>query len=473
MRRWSALLAALFMACAAFLVAPAQPAAAAGNGEWSIDPLVPDGTSQNTRRYFFLEGAPGTTIQDSAVVANTSTRAISFVIFGSDATNTPRDGGFALDRAEDPKDEVGSWIQIPEAQRKLTLQPGERVQVPFAIQIPANAKPGDHIGGVVALNTAIEGTPQQGDIQINIQRQIGARVYLRVAGDIVPGMTVENVRVQRDTGFGAFFGSGDAEIRYTIVNRGNIIVRPKIDIEASGLFGRSLMSKKAKDEYTFELMPGQQVELKQTWKGAPRLDRVSVKVKATTEVSVQSQANPNAAPQTLTDSASVSYTAVPWPALTVLAVILIAAGFGWQYFRRRGKGDGGTGKPSGDDPKPSSDAVEEPKAADQPQAKKTAPVKATSAAPAAPAAPAEAPKVDAKAAAKAVAKVDAEAAAKKTDTKTEAKTEAKAEKAAEEAAESLAADTSAPKSSTADKPAEDAPAEREREQAPDPTGVGS
>jgi hypothetical protein len=351
-RRWSALLSALLVAVGAFLVAPAQPAAAQGNGEWSIDPQVPEGADQNSRRYFFLEGAPGSTIQDSAVVANTSNRTITFDIFGSDATNTPRDGGFALDRAQDPKDEVGAWIQIPEQQRRLTLEPNQRVRVPFAIVIPQNARPGDHIGGVVALNTAIEGTQQQGDIQINIQRQIGARVYLRVAGDIVPGMTVENVRVERESGFGSFFGSSKATIHYTVVNRGNIIVRPKFEIEATGLFGRDLMHREDKN-VPVELMPGQQVELRQTWNDAPRLDRVSVKVTATTDISVAATAG--AAPSMIKDSGSASFTAVPWPALLLLAFLLIAGGVAWQYFRgQRGKGDGGKGaKPEG--PKPSGD----------------------------------------------------------------------------------------------------------------------
>lgn len=359
-RRWPALLSALLVAVGAFLVVPAQPAAAQGNGEWSIDPQVPEGADQNSRRYFFLEGAPGSTIQDSAVVANTSNRTITFEIFGSDATNTPRDGGFALDRAQDPKDEVGAWIQIPEQQRRLTLEPNQRVRVPFAIVIPQNARPGDHIGGVVALNTAIEGTQQQGDIQINIQRQIGARVYLRVSGDIVPGMTVENVRVERDSGFGAFFGSSKAIIHYTVVNRGNIIVRPKFDISASGLFGRELMHRTDKN-VPVELMPGQQVELRQTWNDAPRLDRVNVKVTATTDISVAATGTATA-PGVIKDSGSASFTAVPWPALLLLAFLLIAGGVAWQYFRgRRGKADGGQGA-APKSPKPSRD----PEAKDTP-----------------------------------------------------------------------------------------------------------
>ncbi|MCF2534021.1 WxL protein peptidoglycan domain-containing protein [Yinghuangia soli] len=337
LRRISGALSAVFMMMGTlFLVLPAQPAAAVGNGEWSIDPLVPDGTTQNSRRYFFLEGAPGTTIQDVAIVANTSQKAITFTLFGSDATNTPRDGGFALDRAEDPRDEVGAWIQIPESQRTLTLQPGQRAQVPFSITIPANARPGDHIGGVVALNNAIEGTKQEGDIQINVQRQIGARVYLRVAGNIVPGMNIENVRIERDAN--AFFGTGKATIHYTIVNRGNIIVRPRFDVEATGLFGRSLMKHPAGDEIPVELMPGQSVEMRQEWNSAPRFDRVTVKIKATAE-------------DGLVSKSSTSYTAVPWPALLVLAVLLIGAGLAWQYFRRPkgkdGSGDGNAAGPGG------------------------------------------------------------------------------------------------------------------------------
>ncbi|MFI6983935.1 WxL protein peptidoglycan domain-containing protein [Embleya sp. NPDC050154] len=325
-----AVLATLFASLT--LVAP-TPASAAGNGEWSVDPYVPDGTSQNARRYFFLEGAAGTTVPDVVTVHNTSQAPLTMKLFGADAYNTPRDGGFALRTVTDKQKDVGTWIQVAPENQTLTLQPGEKRQVPFNIVIPPNATPGDHPGAVVALNTAIEGTQQQGQIKVNIQRQIGARVYLRVQGDALPAMDIQKVEVERDAGFGQFFGSSDAKITYRIINRGNVILRPKFDLKAEGLFGRKLMSKV---EEGAEILPGSTVEKVVEWKDAPRLDHVTVKVDG------------KVADQNVKDDASASYTAVPWPSLVTLAALLLVAGVGWGLWRNRRKGKGGDpAKPGG------------------------------------------------------------------------------------------------------------------------------
>ncbi|MET7300816.1 DUF916 domain-containing protein [Embleya sp. NPDC005575] len=320
-----AVLATLFASLT--LVAP-TPASAAGNGEWSVDPYVPDGTSQNARRYFFLEGAAGTTVPDVVTLHNTSQAPLTMKLFGADAYNTPRDGGFALRTVTDKQKDVGTWIQVAPENQTLTLQPGEKRQVPFNIVIPPNATPGDHPGAIVALNTAIEGTQQKGQIKVNIQRQIGARVYLRVQGDALPAMDIQKVEVKRDAGFHEFFGSSKAKITYRVINRGNVILRPKFQLKAEGLFGSELMSKS--DEGA-EILPGSTVEKVIEWKDAPRLDHVTVKVDGVV------------ADQNLKDDASASYTAVPWPSLLTLAAILLVAGIGWGVWRngRKGKGNGG------------------------------------------------------------------------------------------------------------------------------------
>ncbi|MFI1585699.1 WxL protein peptidoglycan domain-containing protein [Embleya sp. NPDC020630] len=318
-----AVLATLF---ASLTLVASAPASAAGNGEWSVDPYVPDGTSQNARRYFFLEGAAGTTVPDVVTLHNTSQAPLTLKLFGADAYNTARDGGFALRTVTDKQKDVGTWIQVAPENQTLTLQPGEKRQVPFNIVIPPNATPGDHPGAVVALNTAIEGTQQQGQIKVNIQRQIGARVYLRVQGDALPAMDVQKVEVKRDSGFHEFFGSSKATITYRIVNRGNVILRPKFDLKVEGLFGRKLMGK---TEEGIEILPGSTVEKVVEWKDAPRLDHVTVKVGAV------------APDQKLDDSASTSYTAAPWPSLLTLAAILILAGLGWGLWRNGRKGKGG------------------------------------------------------------------------------------------------------------------------------------
>jgi hypothetical protein len=333
-RSLAALIGVLATLFASLILVTPTPASAAGNGEWSVDPYVPDGTSQNARRYFFLEGALGTTVPDVVTVHNTSAAPMTMKLFGADAYNTPRDGGFALRTASDKQVDVGTWIQIAPENQTLTLQPGEKRQVPFNVVIPPNATPGDHPGAVVALNTAIEGTQQQGQVKVNIQRQIGARVYLRVQGPTLAAMDVQKVEVKRNSGFGEFFGSTDATITYRVINRGNVIIKPDLELRAEGLFGRKLLSRS--DQGT-EILPGQSVVKTVPWKDAPRLDHVSIKVKATTE---------NAG---VKDSVETSYTAVPWPVLLTVALILVAGGVAWSLWRNNRKGGrgGDPAKPDG------------------------------------------------------------------------------------------------------------------------------
>jgi hypothetical protein len=336
------LLAVLGTVLAAFLVVPPPAAHAAGNGEWSVDPYVPPGGDQNNRRYFFLNGSAGDTISDTVVITNSSERPMTFKVFGADAFNTPRDGAFSVRRIDDPQKGIGLWLQVPAGQDTVTLQPKTRLAVPFSIAIPANARPGDHIGGILALNTEPVGQQQEGQLRVDLKMQVGARIYLKVDGPALPAMEVRDVRVERDAGFGEFFGSSRAVIHYTVVNRGNVIVRPQLELKVSGLFGRSLLTRKSDPQNPLEIFPGESVELVQTWNDAPRLDRVDIDVKAVGEQDGVA----------LSDKAGTSYTAVPWPALLTLAFVLIAGGVSWQLLRNRGDGGGpGDDKAENKDPK--------------------------------------------------------------------------------------------------------------------------
>jgi WxL interacting protein linking bacterial and host surfaces len=354
------------------------PASAAGNGEWSVDPAVPDGTSQNARRYFYLEGAAGTTVPDVVTLHNTSPAPLTLKLFGADAYNTPRDGGFALRTATDKQKDIGTWIKIAPENEMITLQPGEKRQVPFNIAIPPTATPGDHPGAVVALNTAIEGTQQQGQVKVSIQRQIGARVYLRVQGEALSAMDVQKVEVKRDAGFGEYFGSPDATITYRIVNRGNTILRPNLELRAEGLFGRELLKK---SEPGNEILPGESVDKIVKWKDAPRLDQVKVNVKATTD-------DPK-----VKDSVSASYTAVPWPFLLTVALILVAGGLGWGLWRNQRKGGSGgdPAKPTGPVGPTDDTTVLPPVADEQADAKSAAHAEASGTAESTETAPSETP----------------------------------------------------------------------------------
>lgn len=123
--------------------------------------------------------------------------------------------------------------------------------VPFTVTVPPASPPGDHPAAVVATEAG---------------REVGVRVHLRVGGPALAALTVEDVAV-RGRGAGRV-------VSYTLVNRGNVTLAPRLAIRAEGRFGE--VAGRAPRAVPVELLPGRRVTLTEPWPGAPVLDRVEL-----------------------------------------------------------------------------------------------------------------------------------------------------------------------------------------------------
>ncbi|WP_258024253.1 DUF916 domain-containing protein [Streptomyces bambusae] len=315
-------LLALMALLAPLALLPAGPAAAADNGTWGVFPTPPAGAAATDRGYFFHQGAAGTAISDSVTLVNSSDRNLTFRVYATDAVNTPVGGAFALLPVEAKPSGVGTWVTLPaEAAQVVTVPAKGRKDLPFTVRVPQDAVPGDHVGGIVALNTEVEGVQQEGKVKVGVKRSVGARLYLRVPGPLTPGLSVEDVRVDRRAPALPWIGDASATVSYALVNRGNVVIEPKVEIAAEGLFGRRVLDVPAR-ELKLALLPGQRIELKQPWPDAPQSDRVSVRVSA------DAAAHPDLAAE-----GTAEFLAVPWPALGALLALAGAAAF--RTVRRR------------------------------------------------------------------------------------------------------------------------------------------
>lgn len=317
----------LLLALVGLGVAGSGTARAADNGRWSVFPAPAGGASDKSptsqdRQYFYLEGEPGATLKDKVSVSNLSREPMTFRIYGADAYNTARDGGFAVRGADEEQKDIGSWVAL--AKGELTIPPRTRADIPFTVTVPDDATPGDHPGAIVALSESIEegqGDQAKGDVEVGVRRAVGARIYLRVGGPTLPALSVEDVVVDHGQPIVPGTGTSNATIHYTLVNRGNVSLRPRLTVSAKGLFGRKLLDREAKG-LPLELLPGQKVQLTEKWSGAPQFDRVNVGLTVTSETG------------DLRETGRASFLAVPW-----LAVALLLAGAGglaaWLVHRRR------------------------------------------------------------------------------------------------------------------------------------------
>lgn len=307
--------ATLAVALAVVLIpSTTAPAVAAGNGSWAVTPTPSKNSTAAPRNYFVLEGAPGTVIRDSVRVQNLTKYPITFDIFGADGYNTSSDGFFALRSADEKMVDVGAWVRP--VVDKITIYGRTEANIPVRIKIPDNASPGDHVGGVVALNTRVE-SEGDGSVAVGVRRAVAARMYVRVAGKTVSGVEVSDVQVEHDRGALPWTGEGRGTVSYTVENTGNLRLSLDGTLKLSGVF-RDIAAEELPP--LTDLLPGQSVTLSHEVDGLPSFGKVQARVSMDAGEGVK-------------HSAETTAWILPWAFL--LALLLLAAALGWWVQRNQ------------------------------------------------------------------------------------------------------------------------------------------
>ncbi|MFB7213791.1 WxL protein peptidoglycan domain-containing protein [Streptomyces sp. NPDC056255] len=301
---------------AGVLLLTGVPAAgAADNGSWSVYPAT---GRAGQRPYFYLSADPGATLHDEVTVTNKTDRPQSFRLYAADAYNTARDGGFAVRTRDEKQRSIGAWART--GRDRVTVKPHGSVTVPVTIAVPESAEPGDHPGALVALDERID-PADAGAVAVGIQKAVGARIYLRVNGPTMPALSVDDIRVEHTQPLVPGTGKSRAVISYTLHNRGNVTLSPKVALKAEGLFGRTLLARDLK-RIPSELLPRQEVRLTEQWAGAPQLEWGEIRLTASARET--------------RESATASYFALPWLVAGILLVI-VGGGTGLWIRARRGR----------------------------------------------------------------------------------------------------------------------------------------
>ncbi|WP_052174176.1 WxL protein peptidoglycan domain-containing protein [Embleya scabrispora] len=298
----------LLVAAVLPLVALAAPARAADEFTWGVQPA-------GGRDHFVLTAAPGQTLVDVVGVSNFGDKPLTLRVYATDAVLAADGGMTLLTAAERPKD-VGAWIGFDA--ESYTVAPGKRADIPFRLTVPADASPGDHTGAIVASIKAEASGP--GQQRFDVDRRVGARIYLRVDGPAVPRLAIEDLRLSYDNPI-AMFGGAQAVVRYRVRNTGNVRTTAGVETTISGLGGLRLGGP-ARATLP-ELLPGATHEVVQRFDGVFPAGRLTADVEVTGK------------PATVATK-SISVWAPPWlllGAITLLLGALIA--YGTAVLRRR------------------------------------------------------------------------------------------------------------------------------------------
>lgn len=187
---------------------------------FSIEVIGREG--QERQPYFTFEAHGNTVIDGLAVVKNRGRAAGTARIYAVDATTEAR-GGVAYGMYQDKPANVGAWVQLETD--SVTLAPGENQIVSFQVSVPAGARVGDHVGGLVVENID-GGTVQQAD---NGRREATFHVKLQTRSVVavqvtVPGESVEQIDVLGLTPGGQ---NGYQILHLNLRNSGNRMVKSR------------------------------------------------------------------------------------------------------------------------------------------------------------------------------------------------------------------------------------------------------
>lgn len=324
------LLAAMATGIALLGAAPAPPAPSPGPSSapsavtWGVAPSSPDGP--NGRPAFTYKLDPGATLTDYVAVTNHSTRPLTLNLYASDAFTT-RDGGFDLLAGGQQPTDVGAWVRF--TQRSVTIPSTSRLNVPFTLAVPENATPGDHAGGVVA-SLATSAADAQGN-QVAVDHRVGARIYLRVTGELQPALTVENLRVRHTGSLNPLVG-GTLTATVTVRNTGNVRLTGRPTLDVAGPLGLGRRSVEAGD--LPEILPGGEVTTTVRMTGAAPLFRLTTKL----TISPAAVGDQVLDPPPQGDTTQVTVWAVPWLQLALLVPFSLAVWLLIVARRRRLRG---------------------------------------------------------------------------------------------------------------------------------------
>ncbi|MGL4172647.1 MAG: WxL protein peptidoglycan domain-containing protein [Actinomycetota bacterium] len=293
--------------------------------------VAPAGKGEQANRAAFAHRIdPGRSVSDVLRVTNYSASPLKLQIYPQDAVNT-RQGGYDLLSVNDASRGVGAWVRL--TQRTVTIPARSDVDVPFRIEVPPNASPGDHAGGVVAALVA-PSRDKQGR-EVLVERRVGVRVYLRIPGVLKAELSARALSAEYDESLNPV-GPGSVSLSYEVRNTGNVRLSAQPWAQVSDPTGRVVQV--VNGPTLREVLPGQVVTMVLRVPRVWPLGRLQVQVGARPGPAPDAGAIGGAtrvAP--LTELTATSHLwAMPWATLAVLMLVIVATTMWWRRRHRLG-----------------------------------------------------------------------------------------------------------------------------------------
>lgn len=244
----------------------------------------------------------GQTRKGTLKVINDGTIAYDFVVYASPYSVS---NGAYVPNYNDKKANADLYTWVTFDKKDYTLNPGQSIDVPYTIVVPADAAPGGHYGVLFAETQADEGNGQ-----IARKKRVGSIVYSTVNGDYI------TAGKQIDAQIDWLQLGGPVVATATVENTGNVDFLMTELLEVKNVFG-AVSYKKTNERI---VLPKTTRDIGMSWENGPIMGLYNVKV----ETKILDK---------VTTKQSWVLLMPMW--ILVVMVIAIVAIIYWAFFRHR------------------------------------------------------------------------------------------------------------------------------------------
>lgn len=171
---------------------------------------------------------PGTTQSHTLKITNVSGADKEYFIYKRDIKGVEAGGVplFADEGTERTGFELTEWLVLPT--EPLKVPAGATVELPVVINVPADASPGSHFGGVFVSAEP----PKLRETGAGVGYEVVSVVSIRISGDVIDTARVRSFSTDK-----LLYGAKNIQFTAKIENQGNIMIRPRGPVTITSMFG--------------------------------------------------------------------------------------------------------------------------------------------------------------------------------------------------------------------------------------------
>lgn len=185
---------------------------------------------------------PGDSVAGNVEVFNPGETTQRITMSAQDFVANSTNGGPLFDDrvATDTANSLAAWIQFP--QSSLSVEPQQRLVVPYHVTVPTKAAPGGHSAaifvGALAPGSAVPGS------SVQVSGRVGSLLFLTVTGAIDARGELISAKTVNAAGHAQLWFNGwPVRLAITINNLGNVQLTPSGTVTIADLRGRNVISQ--------------------------------------------------------------------------------------------------------------------------------------------------------------------------------------------------------------------------------------